>query len=148
MRTNWLSTKQPHLCRAAALFSVLALFLLLSATLARAQETPPATGEGEVQILTGSIEQGTEAFYLLPGLKDGDQLYVYATGGPAGNLDPFLGLSATSYTADELQASISADVGEMREQGLDPLEFLPLVYSSHFVAWDDDSGPGYDAVFQ
>jgi hypothetical protein len=53
------------------LLTVLALFLLLSALLARAQETPPATDEGGVQILTGSLELGTEAFYLL----------AYAVGG-------------------------------------------------------------------
>jgi hypothetical protein len=148
LKTTWLLTRQKSLWRAVALLTALALFLLLSAILVQSQEVPPATDGGEVQILTGSLERGTEAFYFLPRLKEGDMLYVYATGGAAGNLDPFVGLSATPYTADELQTSISADVGQMREQGRDTLEFLPAIYSSYFVAWDDDSGPGYDAVFE
>jgi hypothetical protein len=95
LKTTWLLTRQKSLWRAVALLTALALFLLLSAILVQSQEVPPATDGGEVQILTGSLERGTEAFYFLPRLKEGDMLYVYATGGAAGNLDPFVGLSAT-----------------------------------------------------
>ena len=111
-----------------------------------AQETAAAPEEGQFQVLVGFVEPASGVFYMIPELKKGEILYVYATGTSA-NLDPFLGLSDTRLGAAALRGSFWTKVEEIVASGEEPLEANPQLYADFFVAWDDDSGAGYDAAF-
>ena len=127
----------------------LALALALGATLAHAQagastsdEVPP----GRVQELTGFIDLETGFFYVIPGLKQGETLYVYVAG-MSGSLDPFVGLSDVPLEGEALDRAFWGEVERVIAEGEDPLQALPAIYDEFLVAWDDDSGAGYDATF-
>jgi hypothetical protein len=105
-----------------------------------------ASDSGAVQLLAGRIELGTGSFYTIS-LEQGQALYVYVQG-TSGNLDPFVGLSQIRLTGEDLGTRFYADVDRVTAEGRDPIEALPAIYDSFFVAWDDDGGSGYDAAFQ
>jgi hypothetical protein len=109
-------------------------------------EEDPVPEEGRIQELTGYIEPMGGTFYLIPNLKKGQTLYVYAAV-TSGNLDPFVGLSSERLDAAALTESFWGRVEEIVASGEDPLEAQPLLYSGIFGAWDDDGGAGYDAAF-
>jgi hypothetical protein len=73
---------------------------------AQAQEQ----AEGQVQELTGSVDQlAGGSLYVLPGLKAGQQLYVYAEG-TSGSLDPVVGVLDPAFAIGELVGRFDADV--------------------------------------
>lgn len=131
----------------AALCVVTAMLLGIgiSAMPVLAQDEDPVPEGGRVQVLTGYAEPDSGAFYMIPALKKGETLYVYAIG-TSGNLDPFLGLSDVRFDGAALRDSFWSRVEEIVASGEDPLEAQPLLYSDFFDAWDDDSGVGYDAA--
>lgn len=137
--------------RWSLLVVVLALSLTVGAMAVAAQDNDlPQIAQslasgGQVQSLAAYTEPGRGNFYQLADLKAGDTLYIYATR-TSGNLDPFLGLSSTRYDASALADAFWAEVSLVVAQGKDPVQALPEIYDAYFVAWDDDSGQGYDAA--
>ena len=125
---------------------MLALGLLAGSTLVRAQNGDSAKDEKAVQVLNGKIDLGGGLFYLLPDLKESQMLYVYAKR-TSGNLDPFIGLSRTRHTSEDLSQAFEAEVLRVIAEGQDPLVAVPAIYDEFLDVWDDDSGDGYDATF-
>ena len=68
-------------------FSTILVFLMISFL----GNSVQAQGNGQVQVLAGSIEPGELVYYLLPGLQGGDRLYLHMSA-LSGNLDPLVGL--------------------------------------------------------
>ena len=138
---------------ALSLLMAVGLCVMVGAAFVYAQSDPPSTTEAaeaaarRVQELVGYAEVGDNVFYTLPGLQSGETLYVYAAG-TTGNLDPFVGLSDVPLKGDTLNRDFWTAVDRVTAEGRDPLEALPEIYDQYFVAWDDDSGQGYDATFE
>jgi hypothetical protein len=134
-----------------SLLMSLTLLLTIGMTLAHAQDPTPASNEasesagGRVQELTGHAGVDDNVFYVIPSLQQGETVYVYATG-VSGNLDPFVALSDHAYQSYELNQAFWGEVDRVIAEGRDPLTDLPAIYDGLFVAWDDDSGAGYDAA--
>jgi hypothetical protein len=106
-----------------------------------------AQGESAVQELTGLVQQDGGAVYVLPDLKRGETLYFYLSG-TSGNLDPLIALADDSLPANEFAETFDARVKEEIAAGADPLVAIPQVVDELFLAWDDDSGDGYDAALE
>jgi hypothetical protein len=105
----------------------------------------PSDGQG-VQELNGTLGPGQDAIYTLPALQEGQTVYVYVKS-ESGNLDPFAAL-ASPDTPPDLRRRFEADVTQAVEEGRDPLQVVPAFSDRYFLAWDDDSGKGYDAAFK
>ena len=65
-----------------------------------------------------------------------------------GNLDPLTGCSAGIYRSENLFTSYSAAVQSLITTSPQPLLDLPALRDKTFLAWDDDSGPGYSAALE
>jgi hypothetical protein len=125
-----------------ALLGLLVLSQVLCTEPVQAQESGP------VQIVTGQIdERSTGGLYLLPGLKQGQELYVYLEG-TSGNLDPLAALLKPGVPVGEGQLSteFGGQVERAVREGRDPLGVLRSFADEYFLAWDDDSGEGYAAA--
>lgn len=127
--------------RAFPVFFAVLTGLIFSLGLVQAQEN------GAVQEFTGEAGTGKPTFYLLPNLKKGDTLYIYASG-ESGNLDPLVALGDKAFTRETLADDFLAVVNQALNAGRDPLEVVPEFADKVFLAWDDDSGNGYDAAFE
>jgi hypothetical protein len=132
-----------HQSRAKLLFWLAVILMTAATCVAPAL----AQDDGSVQKLTGATKRDEGRFYLLPGLKRGDTLYVYATG-TSGNLDAFLALLDGQVDAAAASAEFLAQVDRAVAEGRDPLQELPDILAGLALAWDDDSGAGYDAAFE
>lgn len=122
---------------------LIVLFILISVS------APAAAQEGnqfrQVEVLTGTIEPESGYQYFLPGLFEGDTLYV-SMNGTSGNLDPFVGISGPDFDRRGLNALFLDEAAEAIAAGGDPLVIIPQFNDRYFLAWDDDSGTGYTAV--
>ncbi len=103
-----------------------------------------AQDAGKVQIIEGHLAQGENHLYLLLHLKQGDNLSIYVES-LSGNLDPTIGLSDNIVDPDEMVDSFYEDLYTEIEKGRDPLLVLEELRDEYLLAYDDDSGTGYDA---
>ncbi len=126
-------------------FLVFSLIIFLASPVAL---TPIyAQEDGQVQELTGKIEQGKLRFYLLPDLKKGQTLYVQLSG-QSGNLDPLVGLVDTTYDVVTLRKEYNTQLERIVSQGLDPILATEAIRDGLLLTWDDDSGDGLTAAFE
>jgi hypothetical protein len=123
----------------------LGVLLVIGPAHAQDEPQPEEDAGGAVQVLTGVIFVDGGVFYSLPGLLEGQRLDVYMES-TSGNLDPFLGLYDERRTDEGLLEQFWNEVDLVIAENRDPLKSLPRIYDDLFVAWDDDSGTGYDAA--
>lgn len=97
-----------------------------------------------VQVLEGRISERSIYIYDLPGLVAGDDIFLYVRG-LSDNLDPIVAISDTSIDPIEARNQARQDIDQALVEGRDPLVVVPEILDQYFLAWDDDSGEGYDA---
>jgi len=103
--------------------------------------------EPRVQVLSGTIDPGGQAAYLLKDLKQGEQLYIYVDT-TSGNLDPIALLVDANANLAELQAAYTAEIETAAKGELDVSQAINAVRDQYTLVWDDDSGEGYAAAFE
>lgn len=101
--------------------------------------------ETRVQVLEGYAETGEGIAYKLPDLIKGQTLYVYVSS-ISGNLDPFASVSERPIEKDVLKTELQDQINFFRANGRAPVEAHTEFYNTLFLAWDDDSGAGYDSA--
>ncbi len=106
-----------------------------------------AQEDGQVQELTGKVEQGKLRFYLLPDLKQGQTLFVHASG-TSGNLDPLVGLIDATRDVATLRDEYNTQLDRIVSAGLDPILAAEAIRDRLLLVWDDDSGDGLTAAFE
>jgi hypothetical protein len=121
--------------------------LIIMAVLPATARFVHAQDDRAVQEFEGSLDIDQSHFYMLPGLKVGQTLYVYANG-TSGNLDPLVALVDADTDLDSLKEDFFSQVLAGADAGRDPLLVINEVADQLFLAWDDDSGTGYDAAFE
>ena len=125
------------------LVSVIAilLFWLVNSLL-----VPLALGmtEDKTQELRGYIEDGVGIVYTIKNLKKGDTLFL-SMNNTGGNLDPLIGILKEPEDLHNLR---SEAMRLIKEPGVNLLEAANRFAGNYFLAWDDDSGDGYNAALE
>ena len=125
------------------LVSVIAilLFWLVNSLL-----VPLALGmtEDKTQELRGYIEDGVGIVYTIKNLKKGDTLFL-SMNNTGGNLDPLIGILKEPEDLHNLR---SEAMRLIEEPGVNLLEAANRFADNYFLAWDDDSGDGYNAALE
>ena len=103
--------------------------------------------EKAVQIFEGYLKTGNSHFYIIPKLKAGQTLYVYASG-ESGNLDPLIGLIEGNADLEALTEKFQKEFTSAVQADQDPITAIENISNELFLIWDDDSGTGYDAAFK
>ena len=103
--------------------------------------------ERAVQVFTGWWKEGNAHIYLLPELKAGQTVSVYASN-RSGNLDPFIALADPELDETTMIETFKQQVDKALKKGKDPLTVVPKVADEFFLSWDDDSGKGYAAALE
>ena len=117
-------------------------FMQLASPLSvHAQEAAP------VQEITGKINPGEIDVFTLNGLKKGQTIYVTLET-TAGNLDPVLAVVPASTNLPDLVSTYRAAIEDLLQTSEFPLAEIPILNDKTFLAWDDDSGPGYGAALE
>ncbi len=126
-----------------SVISLLTLTLLLFAPLggAFAQEAPP------IQEINGSLAPGQIDVFRLEGLKQGQILKVFAENS-SGNLDPAIGIIPATDDLTPIYETFKKDLADIMLKSLYPLQDIQVLWNEYFLAWDDDSGPGYSAALE
>ena len=127
--------------RAGSTLFILIVILLSPLSGVLAQEVPP------VQELNGSLASGQIDVFLIEGLKKGQTLDAFIEN-RSGNLDPVLGIIPYDQNLSATLESYKKVVAELVASSTTPLIDLPALRDQYFLAWDDDSGPGYSAALQ
>ena len=122
-----------------------AALLLLGLSLALMVGPVAAQKEGAVQQVTGTIEPGEIVLYMLPGLEEGQTVYLHASG-TSGNLDPAVGIAEPGAGPLVLEAAYETALDRVLAAGVDPYEALEEVHDQYLLAWDDDGGGGLTAA--
>ncbi len=146
--TRWNTTSKPMIqinWRTTSKFLSFLLFLLLLLLIGAYPVN--AQGEERVQELSGVIDPGGQALFILSGLKQGERLSIYVEG-TSSNLDPIAMLiQSTDDNATQLE-SLWADFQEVERQGIDSIQTIESLRDQFTLIWDDDSGEGYAAAFE
>ena len=130
-------------------FAFFLLGIFLCAGLLQAIPASPVLAqEGQpVQELQGKINPGEIDVFVLSGLKQGQTLYVTLET-TSGNLDPALSLVPSATDLPKLIGTYQAEVQRLVQTAEYPLAELPALNEETFLAWDDDSGPGYSPALE
>jgi hypothetical protein len=113
------------------------------------QTMPIALGQyqGEkVQLLEGRIDIDGIDSYFLPNMTVDNTLFVYMNG-TSGNLDPFMGLTYSNVSLEDIVKTFEENIIKAIEEGKDYQIAIAETADELFLAWDDDSGWGYAATF-
>ena len=127
--------------RMLSLLTLVALLISVLSTPVFAQDS------GSIQVIEGNLQKGQSHFYTLPDLKMLQKVYVLVES-TSGNLDPFAALADITLDREQVSQEFGADVEKAIAEGRDPLTVIPEVANHFFLKWDDDSGPGYTAMFE
>jgi hypothetical protein len=103
--------------------------------------------QGQVQLLTGRIEQGEVMHYDLPDLQQDDTLYVYMRN-ESGNFDPALLLVTPDMVTENMRQEIRDEAEALVSAGEDPIEALVQVLLANSLDADDNSGEDSDAAIE
>ena len=124
---------------------IVAFALMISLGLAVAQDEPlPDDGSYGIARFTGRVEPQRGVIYDAS-LKRGDALYLYAHH-LSGNLDPTVAVFSGDVDRSVLADDIWNRFDELLAEGVDPATALSSAVDEFALAWDDDSGEGYDAA--
>jgi hypothetical protein len=119
----------------------LILMMFVGAGVAGAQEE-----EGQVQVEQGVIRSGDFFWYVLPDLRQGQELSV-GLKGMSGNLDPMMGLVDGDVTAEAIEEQFQRAIQQAVMDGRDPLIAAQETLDDILLVWDDDDGQGLAAAF-
>jgi hypothetical protein len=120
--------------------ALLALVMLRPGTLLAAQEQP-----GRTQQISGRLQVGETDAYLMKDLQPGDMLTI-SMRSTSGNLDPAIGIVDTTVPLEEAMTRYRADLQRLLAENESATLAVDELRSRYFLAWDDDSGPGYAAA--
>ena len=126
-----------------SILSLLTLAIILLAPLGIVQ----AQTEAPVQELYGSLASGQIDVYRIAGLIQGQTLNAFVEN-ISGNLDPVLVTLPADENLSATYESYKKDVAELLASSSYPILDLPALWAQYFLAWDDDSGPGYSAALE
>ena len=133
-----LHTINSHRAASIAILAALLCACLLPGIPAFAQQ--PA-----VQEIQGGINPGEIDVFRLSGLQRGQTVYI-SMQTTSGNLDPALAIVPGNTDLVKLRADYTAELQQLVQTAQHPLAELPGLRDRYFLAWDDDSGPGYAAA--
>lgn len=122
-----------------------AIFLMLVLGYIGVTPRAHAQSSGKIQELTGQIDPGGVIVYQLVDLSRGQTIYVYITG-TSGDLDPTVVLLDDTVDPVVTRENYRTAVSEAIAAGQDPTIAVPEIADQMFLAWDDDSGSGYDGA--
>ena len=100
-----------------------------------------------VKAVSGALAPGQVDLFLLKGLKAGQTLDVLMEN-TGGNLEPIVAILPYKATPSTVLQEYQNDVATLAANSAQPLLDIPALRDKYFLAWDDDSGPGYSAALQ
>ncbi len=134
-RLKWLLTP---------LLIAFALMVSLGLAVAQDESSPDDSSYGIAQF-TGRVEPGRGVIYDTGPMEKGDTLYFYARR-TSGNLDPMVGVFPGDIERSVLANELWDYYDELIAADQDPISALSAAVDKFSLAWDDDSGEGYDAA--
>lgn len=120
---------------------------LLAAALAQASPSAAQEQPARVQQIVDRLQTGETKAFLLQDLHAGDRLSI-SMRATSGNLDPMVGLLDASTPLAETMTRYQADLRQHLATEGSAAASLDELRDSYFLAWDDDSGPGYAAALE
>lgn len=120
---------------------LITIVLVTPLSLVQAQSAPA------VQLITGSISSDQIDIYRIKGIKRGQTLDALMEN-TSGNLDPFLCILSTDSNLATTLQNYKTALADLIANSPNPLLDLPALRDKYTLAWDDDSGPGYDAALK
>lgn len=106
-----------------------------------------AQSAARVQVAKGTIKPGDLVVYDLPGMQEGDTVYI-AMSSLSGNLDPLVGVANANGDLVGSLLSFQEDLQQALVDGANSRVALAETLDSYLLAWDDDSGAGHDAALR